>query len=118
MSEVTAREVEKDSQVKSGLSEAFGAVVDDAVRLLDTLGKALVSTAQDVSNLMVIRVDADTREHLDLLVDAGIAESRSKAAVSLLSDGIQAKQAVFARIRRTQEQIAELRRQARALVEV
>lgn len=118
MGEHEVPEVELKDKPRCRLSSATDAVVDEAAKFLDSLGRALITTAEDLSHLMLIKVDDETLENLDLLVDAGVAKSRRQAAVSLLDEGIQAKHAVFERIRRTKDQISELRKQMHSLVEV
>ncbi len=118
MSDKQSAEAEREENEPSQVSDAVVAVVDETVKLVEALGKAFVITMQDVSNLMVIKVDADTREHLDLLVDTGVANSRAKAAVSLIEEGIKGKSETLAKVRRTQAQISELRQQMRSLVKV
>ena len=117
--EVTGQECRSEatpSSATSEIGEAVAAVVTESVKFVDALGKALLVAAQDISNLMVIKVDAETREHLDLLVDAGAAKSRRDAAATLLAEGIQAKGATFDKIAQTQAQIKELRQQVRSLI--
>jgi len=116
MTEERVVEVELNNDTMSDVSDAVSAVVDETVKLFDSLGKALVNTVQDISDLMIIKVDADTREHLDLLVDTGVAKNRGKAATQLITEGINATDATFSKIRRTQSQISELRQQIRSLV--
>jgi len=116
MTEEKVVEAELNDSTMSDVSDAIAVVVDETVKLFDSLGKALVTTLQDVSNLMIIKVDAGTREHLDLLVDAGVAKSRGKAAAQLIEEGINATEVTFDRIRRTRAQISELRQQMRSLV--
>jgi len=99
------------------VSDAVSSVVDETVKLVDALGKALVTAVEDVSNLMVVKVDAETRENLDLLVDAGVARNRSKAAAHMIKEGVNATDDAFDRIRRTKSQISELRQQLRGLVQ-
>ncbi len=116
---VTEQEVKAEAKPEAATSEvaeAVGAVVTETVKFVDALGKALLVAAQDISNLMVIKVDAETREHLDLLVDSGAAKSRRDAAATLLVEGIQAKGSTFERIQQTQAQIKELRQQVRSLI--
>ena len=96
----------------------FDEVVDEAVGLLESLGRAVVCTAQDVSQLMVIRTDAEMRERLDLLVDAGVVKSRRAGARAMIKEGIEAKQPLFEEIERTQARIAALKGQLRSLVTV
>jgi len=116
MTEEKVVEAELNDSTMSDVSDAIAVVVDETVKLFDSLGKALVTTLQDVSNLMIIKVDAGTRERLDLLVDAGVAKSRGKAAAQLIEEGINATEVTFDRIRRTRAQISELRQQMRSLV--
>ena len=116
MTEEKVVEAELNDSTMSDVSDAIAVVVDETVKLFDSLGKALVTTLQDVSNLMIINVDAGTRERLDLLVDAGVAKSRGKAAAQLIEEGINATEVTFDRIRRTRAQISELRQQMRSLV--
>jgi len=118
MTEEKVVEAEVNDSTMSDVSDAIAVVVDETVKVIDSLGRALVTTLQDVSSLMIIKVDVDTREHLDLLVDAGVAKSRGKAASQLIEEGINATEVTFDRIRRTRAQIGELRRQMRSLVKI
>ncbi len=112
-----AKEAEANDSANSEVTEAVAAVINETVKFVDALGKAVVTAVQDISNLMIIKVDGETREHLDLLVDAGVATSRRDAAATLLDAGISAKQATFDRIQQTQAQIRDLRQQIRTLVD-
>lgn len=93
--------------------EAWRTVLDGTVKLLESLGQALVTTAQDLSQLMVIRVDEDTRDHLDMLVEAEVVPTRREGASYLLGEGIKAKSDAFARIAAARERISALRAQLR-----
>lgn len=119
MSEEKVIEVEvkqEEQDVADEIAEALGVVVDETVKLFTALGKAVVTTAQDVSNLMVIKVDEDTRERLDVMVDAGVAENRREAVSTLIESGIEAKHDLFDKIAKTSAQIDELRKQVRTLI--
>ncbi|MGC9394361.1 MAG: hypothetical protein ACP5J4_05855 [Anaerolineae bacterium] len=91
-------------------------IVDETAKVMESLGKALIKTAQDVSNLMVVPVDKLTRAQLDLLVEAGVAETRSKAAASLLKESVQNRQEIFEKVEKTRAQIASLKEQLHSLV--
>jgi hypothetical protein len=91
-------------------------IVDETAKVMESLGKALIKTAQDVSNLMVVPVDKVTRAQLDLLVEAGVAETRSKAAASLLKESVQNRQEIFEKVEKTRAQIASLKEQLHSLV--
>ncbi len=90
-------------------------VVRDVEKLATTIGRALILTAEDVTGLMVVKADSEMRHRLDLLVKSGAVKTRSEAANVLLKEGAQAKQTLFEKIDRTQEQIESLRAQLRSL---
>jgi hypothetical protein len=118
MSEEKVKDAELKHEAKSEVTDAVTTVVSEAAKFLDTLGRAMCTVAQDLTNLMVIQVDADTRRQLDVVVNSGAVRSRREAAVALLHDGIEAQQATMERARQTQAQIQELRQQLRSLVQV
>jgi len=105
-----------ETEAESTEPTTFDNLMKDTVKFLESLGKAIVATAQDTSNLMLVNVDAETREQLDLLVDSGVAKNRREAAATLIQEGLQSRNKVFDKIRQTNMQIAELRKQMRTLV--
>ena len=112
----------KDGESGKGAPRAEGVtaeeLVADTAALLQSLGRAVVHTVQDVTQLMVVRTDAEMREKLDLLVDAGVVKSRRAGARTLIKEGLEAKQPLFSEIERTQARIAALKGQLRSLVTV
>lgn len=93
--------------------DTWRAVLDGTVNLLENLGEALVKSAQDLSQLMVIRVDEDTRDRLDMLVEAEVVKTRREGVSYLLEAGIKAKSEAFTRIAAARERITALRTQLR-----
>jgi len=93
----------------------FDVVIDEAAKLFESLGKAIVATAQDVTNLIVVPVDKQTREKIDMLIETGAATNRREVVVSMLKEGLQDREDVFAKIERTRDQIAALKQQLRAV---
>jgi hypothetical protein len=118
MDRTECAELERNDHPKiEELENALQGVVNETTRFFDSLGRAVSVTAQDLTKLMIIHVDDETREHLDLLVDADIAKNRHEAAVAMLKEGIEAEDPLFNRIRRTKCRIAELQKQMRSLVQ-
>ncbi|HOU13534.1 MAG TPA: hypothetical protein PKZ84_10490 [Anaerolineae bacterium] len=95
---------------------SFNKVVDETAKVMESLGKALIKAAQDVSNLMVVPVDKVTRAQLDLLVEAGVAPTRTKAAASLLKESVENRKEIFDKIEKTRSQIETLKQQLHSLV--
>ena len=94
-------------------------VVRDAVGRGSTaaaaLGENVKHTIKDTvqgekrprSSVVMVRVDKDSLERLDELVEAGLCGSRSEAAHYLIGEGVKAKQATFDAI---SQKIAEIRK--------
>lgn len=61
-----------------------------------------------------VRVSEEILAKLDVLVQAGICESRSAAATFLIREGITANAELFRAVETTSHQIAELRESLRA----
>ncbi len=116
MNETQAAEVERNDHPKRDLESALEDVANETTRFFDSLGRALATTAQDLTKLMIIHVDDETRDQLDLLVDAEIANNRHEAAVAMLQEGIEAQAPLFDRIRKTKSQIGALQKKMRNLV--
>ena len=85
----------------------------DAIKQVESFGQALGEALQGRANVVMVRVNDESLEHLDMLVDAEITNSRSESAAFLISEGIKANQALFDKISAITEQTAELRDQLR-----
>lgn len=116
MNKTQRAEVERNDHPKGDLEKALKDVANETTRFFNCLGQAVATTAQDLTQLMIIHVDDETREHLDLLVDAEIAKSRHEAAVAMLKEGMEVKAPLFDRIRKTKSQITALQKKMRTLV--
>lgn len=92
-------------------------IVDEAAKMFKLLGRIVRITAEDISNRMVLRLDQNVREHLDMLVEAGVAKDRPAAAIALMAAGIQAKRPLFEKVNQTQAQIAILEARMRSLAD-
>ena len=116
MNEKTQPEAEIKDSTMEEVEMAIHAVVGETVKLLESLGKALGKTVQDASNLMLIKVDNQIRDHLDTLVESGLSKNRHTAVSSMIEVGIKSKGTDFEKIQQTKEEIEELRKQMQSLV--
>ncbi|MBN1486658.1 MAG: hypothetical protein JW981_03385 [Anaerolineae bacterium] len=108
-------EEESTGAETSKTTEHFDKVLDQTGKFLESLGKAVFTTAQTVTQHVWVHVDGDTRKHLDMLVESGAAKNRPEAAVYLIGEGIKAKRPLFEKIERTNEQISSLKQQLRSM---
>ncbi len=92
------------------------APLKDAWKQVENIGQTLGEALQGRGNVVMVRVNDDTLRHLDMLVEAEIARSRSEAAALLINEGIKTNQALFARIQEVTDQIVELRNQLKQAI--
>jgi regulator of replication initiation timing len=116
--EVVEEEVKPASdKVSEGVSAA-SKTLNDAIKQVESLGKALGSALQDRANVVMVRVNNDSLRYLDMLVEADVTKSRSESAAFLINEGIKANETLFNKIRDITDQIAALKAQLRETVEV
>ena len=114
------RDTERED--KRRLSENVDEIVDEVnktvrtaivkgVDAAETIGENIRDTIQGMKgsreNVVMVRVDKDSLDRLDDLVESGIMGSRSEAAAFLIAEGIRARKGLFDRIG---EKISEIRR--------
>ncbi len=102
---------------KSSVSPAGSQPLKSAWKQVENIGQTLGEALQGRGNVVMVRVNDDTLEHLDMLVEAELARSRSEAAALLISEGMKANQQLFSRIREITDQISALRSQLRVSVQ-
>ena len=92
--------------------------INEAFKQVENLGKALGSALQDRANVVMVRVNNDSLDYLDMLVEADVTKSRSESAAFLINEGIKANEQLFNKIRQITDQISALKAQLRQTVEV
>ncbi len=117
--EAAAQEaVEVTKKTITTATSAASKTINDAIKQVETIGKNFGSALQDRGNGVSVRVNNDSLEYLDILVESGIAKSRSESAAFLITEGIKANQELFTRIREITDQIASLKSQLRQAIKV
>ena len=97
--------------------QASGPTLKGAWKQVENIGQTLGEALQGRGNVVMVRVNDETLAHLDMLVEAELARSRSEAAALLISEGMKANAPLFERIRQITDQIAALRGQLRQSVQ-
>lgn len=90
--------------------------LNKAWKQVENIGQTLGEALQGRGNVVMVRVNDETLEHLDMLIEAELCKSRSEAAALLINEGIKTNQTLFSRIREITDQIAGLRSQLREAV--
>ena len=94
-----------------------GATLKSAWKSVENIGQTLGEALQGRGNVVMVRVNDETLAHLDMLVEAELARSRSEAAALLISEGAKANTQLFDRIRQITDQISALRNKLKVSVQ-
>jgi ElaB/YqjD/DUF883 family membrane-anchored ribosome-binding protein len=95
----------------SEAADAMGENIRDSIK--DTIHGVRASR----DNVVMVRTSKESVEHLDTLVDAGIAGSRSEAAAFLIGEGVKARRELFDKIADKVEQIRKTKEELRSLID-
>ena len=107
-----ANKVIKVAVVKgSQAAESIGESLKDTIK--DTLDGA--RSARD--SVVMVRMNKESLDRVDELVEADIAGSRSEAAAFLIAEGIKGKQGLFDTMAEKLEQIRKTREELKRLLE-
>lgn len=102
-----SKEAFKDAFHSTGVNiESIGQSVRDSV------DRAL--SARD--NVVMVRMNAESICRVDELIEAGIVSSRSEAVAFLVSEGIDARSDLFAKIREKVEEIRQAKQDLRDIL--
>jgi hypothetical protein len=102
-----------DKAVREAVSRSLDAASTVGGTIKDTILK--VKTARD--SVVMVRVNKESLDKLDELVDSGINSSRSEAAAFMIAEGIKSKATLFSKISEKTEMIRKTREDLRKLLD-
>ena len=82
------------------------------------VGKAIKDSLTSRDNVVMVRVNDDSREKMDMLIDAGLFKSRSECAAFLIHQGIAAQEPLFGQMKQKVEKIQKIRDELKDLLNV
>jgi DnaJ-class molecular chaperone len=85
-------------------------------RFEDIFGKFGDFFGKSRDNVVMVRVDQNTLEKIDQLVDADICKSRSESAAFLIDEGVKACSGLFAKINDKLKQIQQLKSELKDII--
>ena len=117
------RDIDTDrvvEEVTNAFRDALTKGVDSAETISDNVRQILrgVSQGRDRSgrdNVVMVRVNDETLDRINVLVDAGVMDSRSEAAAFLITEGVTARQNLFDRIDEKVQQIRAVKDELRQM---
>ena len=108
-------------EVGGGVMDAATAGVEAAVAGVETAKEVVKSRLpndrQTRDNVVMVRVDKDSLDKLDELVEAEVTSSRSQAAAYLISEGIKSREPLFDAISAKVAEIRKAKEELQVLVE-
>ncbi len=116
--EAVAAEADAKAKKDEPKKDTPSTTIKDALKQAELFAQTLGEALQGRGNVVMVRVNDEALAHLDMLVEAEVTKSRSGSAAFLISEGIRANEALFARISTITDQIAELREQLRQEVKL
>lgn len=116
MSEAAQTQTTQTGANNGSFSDEVNVMVKDFVDFALVVGRAAGKAAEDLSGLMVVRVGAGERADLDVMVNAGLAKTRSEAALRLMADGVKANAPIYQRAERARAQIEALKGELKDLM--
>ena len=107
-------------EVTTAFRDALNKGVDSAETISDNVRQILrgVSQGRDRSgrdNVVMVRVNDETLDRINVLVDAGVMDSRSEAAAFLITEGVTARQNLFDQIDEKVQQIRAVKDELRQM---
>lgn len=102
-----------DRAVRDAVNRSKDAAFTVGDTIKDTIQR--VKTARD--SVVMVRVNKESLDKLDELVDSGINSSRSEAAAFMIAEGIAAKESLFSKISEKTEVIRQTRDELRQLLD-
>ena len=105
VNEESAETPQQDSEEKPNTSDD----INKAWKQVEEIGKETWNSIQKRTNVVMVRMDDNSLEKIDTLVDAKVCKSRSEAAAYLISKGITSQGETFDEITVLSKQINDLR---------
>lgn len=102
-----------DKAVRDAFDKSKGIAASVGESIRDTI-KSVKATRD---NVVMLRIDSESLEKIDELVDSGVTNSRSAAAAFLVEEGIKARSDLFDKIAQETEVIRQAKERIRRLLE-
>lgn len=107
---------EKEKKKQSALDEFGNQVEKMAVRTAESIKKVIDKALSSRNTVLTIRVNDESNNKLNMLVDSGLFRSRSESAAFLIQEGIKKQEVLFEKISSKLERIEKIRDDLKKIV--
>ena len=102
--------------VERAARDAFDKGKEVAANVGDSIRDTIKSVKTTRDNVVMVRINAESLDKLDELVDSGVTNSRSAAAAFLIEEGVKARSDLFEKIAEQTEVIRTAKERLRRLL--
>ena len=108
---------EETKKEKKGALEDLGNQVEKfANRTAESIKKAIDRALSSRNTVLTIRVNDDSNEKINRLVESGLFKTRSESAAFLIMEGIKSQQALFDKIEGKIKRIEKIKDELKSIV--
>lgn len=111
------RAMEVGREAVSLVTETAEAAAGNVIETIGNIRSKAAGDRQTRDNVVMVRVDKESLNRLDELVEAEVVGSRSEAAAYLITAGIAARQSLFDTIAAKVDEIRKAKEELRKLLE-
>ena len=107
----------EEEKKKKGTLEDFGNQVEKlASRTAESIKKAIDRALSSRNTVLTIRVNDDSNEKINRLVESGLFKTRSESAAFLIMQGIKSQQALFDKIEGKIKKMEKIKEELKSIV--
>jgi len=108
---------EEEEKKKKGTLEDFGNQVEKfASRTAESIKKAIDRALSSRNTVLTIRVNDDSNEKINRLVESGLFKTRSESAAFLIMQGIKSQKALFDKIEGKIKKMEKIKEELKSIV--
>ncbi len=106
-----------EEKKKKGAFDEFGEQVEKfANRTAESIKKAIDKALSSRNTVLTIRVNDDSNEKINRLVESGLFKTRSESAAFLILQGIKAQQDLFDKIEGKIKRMEKIKQELKSIV--
>ncbi len=110
------KETKAKKQRQSKLDEIGSQVEKIAVRTAESIKKVIDKALASRNTVLTIRVNDESNDKLNMLVEAGLFKSRSESAAYLIQEGIKSQELLFDKMASKMKQIEKIKKELKNIV--
>jgi len=113
----TEEKEEKEEKERHNPLDEFGNQVEKfAVRTAESIKKVVDKALASRNTVLTIRVNDESNQRMNMLVDSGLFKSRSESAAFLIQEGIRGREDLFAKIEGKLKKMDKIKDELRSIV--